>query len=461
MAYRCSHPEVEIKALDIFNTESDRGQHNTLLDLLDVYPDRVVWAPKLDHARLVEHFRRMESTPSRRNDVPPLRILQVSLERFVLQALIDIAVSSKTSLTSAKMMIQNCTPTRRHTGCTSDSGPDGLYRFSSGLGARMSRVWFSHSLRTDRSSVYVIHSCPEKAKTAILQSTRDENRQKLLRPLAIDAFLAEDRLDEWGRDSMAPRDELIQYENSKFSLYSATQVAMAVENLHALSQLLHVIKGHLNDLHERLRYLIKVHQRLQHLTSRRRPPYSSYPGSFEVEFDRDGADDEDQYTDSVLDSLEFMQSQTAGLIRWIINYIERTGIRINLFFNIATQTDSKINLDIARLTSKIAVSTQRDSSSMITMAAVTMFFLPGTFISALFSMVFFNTQEDGALTLSKQAWLFPAITIPLTIVIFALWLLWQRYRSRIDAKSLGLENRLTLFDDTHGTSEKDLEALLG
>uniref|UniRef100_A0A8H8CIB0 Uncharacterized protein n=1 Tax=Psilocybe cubensis TaxID=181762 RepID=A0A8H8CIB0_PSICU len=476
MAYRCSHPEVEIKALDIFNTESDRGQHNTLLDLLDVYPDRVVWAPKLDHARLVEHFRRMESTPSRRNDVPPLRILQVFVED--LTYLSEDDDSELHTDTTAYWMHQRfgvsplffrAVLSRNFTGnaclLRTEGGKrislDGLYRFSSGLGARMSRVWFSHSLRTDRSSVYVIHSCPEKAKTAILQSTRDENRQKLLRPLAIDAFLAEDRLDEWGRDSMAPRDELIQYENSKFSLYSATQVAMAVENLHALSQLLHVIKGHLNDLHERLRYLIKVHQRLQHLTSRRRPPYSSYPGSFEVEFDRDGADDEDQYTDSVLDSLEFMQSQTAGLIRWIINYIERTGIRINLFFNIATQTDSKINLDIARLTSKIAVSTQRDSSSMITMAAVTMFFLPGTFISALFSMVFFNTQEDGALTLSKQAWLFPAITIPLTIVIFALWLLWQRYRSRIDAKSLGLENRLTLFDDTHGTSEKDLEALLG
>ncbi|KAH9482050.1 hypothetical protein JR316_0004150 [Psilocybe cubensis] len=122
MAYRCSHPEVELKALDIFNTKSDRDQHNTLLDLLDVYPDWVVWAPKLDHARLVEHFRRMESIPSKRNEVPPLRMLQVSLERFVLQALIDIAVSSKPSLTSAKMMIQNCTPTQRHTGCTSDSG---------------------------------------------------------------------------------------------------------------------------------------------------------------------------------------------------------------------------------------------------------------------------------------------------------------------------------------------------
>ena len=28
----------------------------------------------------------------------------------------------------------------------------------------------------------------------------------------------------------------------------------------------------------------------------------------------------------------------------------------------------------------------------------------------------------------QQWWLFPAITVPLTILVFAAWLLWQRYR---------------------------------
>jgi len=69
--------------------------------------------------------------------------------------------------------------------------------------------------------------------------------------------------------------------------------------------------------------------------------------------------------ESVEDSFAYLKSKTDTLKVWAVNYAERTGIRINLFFNLATQSDSRTNLEIARLTSKIAVSTQRDSSSMI------------------------------------------------------------------------------------------------
>ena len=54
---------------------------------------------------------------------------------------------------------------------------------------------------------------------------------------------------------------------------------------------------------------------------------------------------------------------------------------MNLFFSIASQVDNRTNLQIAELTSKISIEAKRDSSSMITIAAVTMVFLPGTFIS--------------------------------------------------------------------------------
>ncbi|PPQ90502.1 hypothetical protein CVT25_014185 [Psilocybe cyanescens] len=452
MAQHCSHPEIELRVLDVY-TKSDGSQHTTLLDLLEVFPERAVWTPKLDHTRLVHHFRHVSfvedfnfiDTLSVNGDSNP-EVNSTAYwmnQRFGVSPLFFRGIISRSFTGNASL-------TRRQHG--KRVSLDGLYRFSSGLGARMTRVWFSHSLRGDQASTYIIHSCPENAKNAMLLCTQNANRLKLLRPLAVDAFLAEDRLDEWGKDVIAPRDELVQYENSKFSLYNSAQVANAVENLHALSQLLHVIKGHLADLQERLRYLVTVHQRLQHLTSRHRRRHttnSTYPGSF-GEMHEEYTDDEEEQEDT---------DSTAGLMRWVTNYNERTGIRINLFFNISTQTDSRINLDIARLTSKIAVSTQRDSSSMITMAAVTMFFLPGTFISALFSMVFFDTQDNGALTVSKQAWLFPAITIPLTIVVFVLWVVWQRYRSRVDARSLGLGNRASVFEDSNN-AEKDLDELL-
>jgi len=92
---------------------------------------------------------------------------------------------------------------------------------------------------------------------------------------------------------------------------------------------------------------------------------------------------------------------------------------------------------------------------MITIAAVTMFFLPGTFISvspipgllkppftfrthhapqAIFSMTFFNFQQDSTgnqeFQVSDRWWYFLAATIPLTLLVFVVWIVWQRLRWR-------------------------------
>lgn len=63
------------------------------------------------------------------------------------------------------------------------------------------------------------------------------------------------------------------------------------------------------------------------------------------------------------------------------NWSIRTKIRIDLFFNLANQNDNRTNLEIANTTKDIAEKTRNDSSSMITVAALTMLFLPGTFVS--------------------------------------------------------------------------------
>ena len=72
--------------------------------------------------------------------------------------------------------------------------------------------------------------------------------------------------------------------------------------------------------------------------------------------------------ESIHDSFAYIVSEANTLRLWVVNYTDRTGIRINLFFNLATQSDNLTNLEIARLSSKI--STQRDSSSMITCASL-------------------------------------------------------------------------------------------
>ncbi|KAI4201702.1 MAG: hypothetical protein LQ350_003056 [Teloschistes chrysophthalmus] len=84
---------------------------------------------------------------------------------------------------------------------------------------------------------------------------------------------------------------------------------------------------------------------------------------------------------SAIEKLVYFRSRNRIQKRYVEQYNERDQLMINLLFNMGTQVDSRTNLQIAKLTSKIAVDAQRDSSSMITIAAVTMVFLPGTFIS--------------------------------------------------------------------------------
>jgi len=96
-------------------------------------------------------------------------------------------------------------------------------------------------------------------------------------------------------------------------------------------------------------------------------------------------------------------------------------------FQLSNQRDSKTNIKIADATADVALLTQRDSASMITIAAVTMLFLPGTFISAILSTTFFDYGDEG-LRISRRWWILPATTIPLTVIVFAIWLGWRYMR---------------------------------
>lgn len=85
----------------------------------------------------------------------------------------------------------------------------------------------------------------------------------------------------------------------------------------------------------------------------------------------------------------------------------------------------------------IALSSHRDASSMKTLAFVTMLFLPGSFISALFSTDCFDwdaAKEDKGESMSvpstPQFLLYWAITIPLTVLTFIFYFVWLHFSSK-------------------------------
>lgn len=132
----------------------------------------------------------------------------------------------------------------------------------------------------------------------------------------------------------------------------------------------------------------------------------------------------------------------------IENVISRAQMHLNLMLHSsnlaesrATQALAQQSRDLAEVTTLLAQQTSRDSASMITIAAVTMFFLPATFVSSLFSMGFFVFDQDGSLKISEMVWIYPAVVVPLTASVFTTWLAWIKLRPnkvQKEVKKLGL-----------------------
>ncbi|TFK27511.1 hypothetical protein FA15DRAFT_724066 [Coprinopsis marcescibilis] len=320
---------------------------------------------------------------------------------------------------------------------------DGFYRFSGGSSTRQlsSNVWFSHTLGNEGVSTYIIRGCPDRVKHSILCTAENPNNSpvKLLRPLAVDAFLAEGSVHEYGKEFLRLRARLVQFERENMKegdVDAVDQNGMkrdwsadtnrTVKELHILSQHFHILKEDLTELIEGLGYLRLLHKTVtEHDISDQTSESTSPRNALALRFT------------STAHSFDYLSSKVGTWKGWTQNYIERTSILINMLFNFSNQRDNQTNLRVADYTRKIAIATQRDSSSMIAMAAVTMFFLPGAFVSAIFSMVFFETKSDGngplSIQASPQVWMFFAIAVPLTIAVFALWYL---LRSHIHLKNL-------------------------
>lgn len=95
---------------------------------------------------------------------------------------------------------------------------------------------------------------------------------------------------------------------------------------------------------------------------------------------------------------------------------------------LASEAESRISKQIqietakvAKETHKVAQQTQHDSASMITIATVTLVFLPGTFVSSIMSTTFFN-YEGNDLRVSRRWWILLPTILPLTAIVFGIWL---------------------------------------
>ncbi|CAI7631041.1 unnamed protein product [Penicillium manginii] len=116
----------------------------------------------------------------------------------------------------------------------------------------------------------------------------------------------------------------------------------------------------------------------------------------------------------VQDSISYVITSMEKQKTWFLNYKQRKDSISSLVYSLVTQQDAANNIQISR-------SMKQDSTSMTSIAVLTMAFLPGTFVASVVDAEIFGDSVKG------KAWLiWLTITVPLTLAVMICWWIYQK-----------------------------------
>lgn len=106
------------------------------------------------------------------------------------------------------------------------------------------------------------------------------------------------------------------------------------------------------------------------------------------------------------------------------------------------QEQNEISLKDVQMNTRIATSTKQDSIAMTTSTFITALFLPGTYISSLFSMSMFDwlpSEDSGGASprVSAKFYIYWCVTIPVTALVMTGWFMWYRRADQAWQKDTG------------------------
>ncbi|KAH6998699.1 hypothetical protein BKA56DRAFT_665262 [Ilyonectria sp. MPI-CAGE-AT-0026] len=133
---------------------------------------------------------------------------------------------------------------------------------------------------------------------------------------------------------------------------------------------------------------------------------------------------------SMLARIDFYKVKLTGLENYIHTTLERLKVQREALYNIMSQREARLNLQIAGEQRRIAHASKRDSTAMKTLSLMGALFLPGTYLASVFSMTFFNFQEGASPVVSFQLWIYFAVTVPITALIVGAWLMIDKHRMK-------------------------------
>ncbi|OHF00152.1 hypothetical protein CORC01_04560 [Colletotrichum orchidophilum] len=131
---------------------------------------------------------------------------------------------------------------------------------------------------------------------------------------------------------------------------------------------------------------------------------------------------------SMVARLQFYSIKLTGIKNYQATTLERLHIQRSALYNLLSQRESKIQFQMAGEQRRLAHASKRDSTAMKTISLLGAVFLPGTFLASVFSMTFFDFAKDADPVISKELWVYFAITVPLTIFIVGGWIVFDRRR---------------------------------
>ena len=106
----------------------------------------------------------------------------------------------------------------------------------------------------------------------------------------------------------------------------------------------------------------------------------------------------------------------------------------------------------------LASATKDDSTAMKTLAAVTVAFLPSTFVAAFFSMPLFQWDAArGGAILSERFWIYWAVSLPLTFVTLLSWFSWTRSQT-LRHRAQDAQARQQLYSEIDGSRHQPVGA---
>ena len=127
-------------------------------------------------------------------------------------------------------------------------------------------------------------------------------------------------------------------------------------------------------------------------------------------------------SDPVSNSLQLSKLQARQRLLQIRGLGKRISVQVAIVAGALTAND-------ANTTIRIAEDTRRDSNSMKVIAALTMIFLPLTSVATIISMGSFNFDGKADQLRVSPSWrLYPAVTVPLTVTIFGIWMGWMKWK---------------------------------